>query len=158
MTVVYESSKKIATLKPELHRLGKALARQSSNKSIVEAVMDNKELKEHVYDYVRRKVSEECKSICSKNESILRKPTKTAFLDFSWKTVSSELKTKASLLYNIMLAVADPNSKSESAKSPAICTAVGIQLKQRDACISLIPYVIGIILKISKVSKQVLNV
>ena len=54
-----------------------------------------------------------------------------------------------------MLSVADPNLKSESAKSPAKCTAVGILLKQRDACMSLIPYVIGIILKISKVSKQV---
>ncbi len=154
MSVVYESSTKITTLKPELHGLGKV---QSSNKSIVEAVMDNHELKEHVYEYVRKKVSEECKSLCSKKESILRKPTKTSFLDFSWKTVTCELKKKESLLYNIMLAVADPNLKNESAKCPAICTTVGILLKQRETCISLIPYVIGIILKISKVSKQVLN-
>jgi hypothetical protein len=117
--------------------------------------MDNPELKEYVYEYVCKKVSEECKSICSKKQSIMRKPTKTSVLDFSWKTITCELKTKASLLYNIMLSVADPNLKSESAKSPAICTAVGILLKQRDACMSLIPYVIGIILKISKVSKQV---
>ena len=75
-------ARKLQRLKPELHRLGKALARRSSNKSIVEAVMDNHELKEHVYEYVRKKVSEECKSLCSKKESILRKPTKRHSLTF----------------------------------------------------------------------------
>lgn len=64
-------------LSKDLHRLGKALVRGSSYKSIADAVMDSAELKKAIEDRICSDVNNKCKQICAKNgPSLLRGATK----------------------------------------------------------------------------------
>lgn len=117
--------------------------------------MDNNDLTQAVHEHVCTEVSKECKTLCSKEVSTLQSPSKRPLLNFSWRTVAKIFETKALVLYSILTAVANPNARNKTNKIPAICTAIGILLKQRDDRMSLISYVISLILKARKLPKQV---
>ena len=150
--MTYETGKKVAALPNEMHRLGKALAR-GTLKSVAEAAFQNPKLKPHIEDLVLKDVSRECKSMCSlRQPSILRSIGKEALVKFSWARVSDEFKTKAPLFYRVLLA---GTGKSED--SPAVTSAAAIVLKERDKAMSLVQYVTGLLLKMGKISKQVIQ-
>ena len=142
--VTYESGKKSGELPPELHRLGKALARGSNFKSLADAVMDSPSLKEAIEQRVCNDISKECKRLCSTaNPSLLRGMTKETMSTFSWKAVGTELKTKSPLFLRCVLAAADPVNTTTTTfnpvKHPGVYTAAAILLKKRDKAMSLIP-------------------
>lgn len=158
--VTYESGKKSGDLPPELHRLGKALARGSNFKALADAAMESPNLKEAIKGRICSDISKECKRLCSKADpSLLRGMTKEAMVNFSWQAVGKELQTKAPLFLRCILAAADPANGTattyDAVRHPGVYTAAAILLKKRDKAISLIPYVISTILKVGKTSKTV---
>ena len=158
--VTYESGKKSGDLPPELHRLGKALARGSNFKALADAAMESPNLKEAIKGRICSDISKECKRLCSKADpSLLRGMTKEAMVNFSWQAVGKELQTKAPLFLRCILAAADPANGTattyDAVRHPGVYTAAAILLKKRDKAISLIPYVISTILKVGKTSKMV---
>ena len=158
--VTYESGKKSGDLPPELHRLGKALARGSNFKALADAAMESPNLKEAIKGRICSDISKECKRLCSKADpSLLRGMTKEAMVNFSWQAVGKYLQTKAPLFLRCILAAADPANGTattyDAVRHPGVYTAAAILLKKRDKAISLIPYVISTILKVGKTSKTV---
>ncbi len=159
--MTYESGKKTRILGKDLHRLGKALARGSGYKSIADAVMDSADLRKSIEDRICSDVNNECKKLCSKKvPSLLRTTTKDSVLNFSWQNVMRELSEKAPVFYRLLLASCDYKSilksgLSNNDKYPGICAAAAILLKKRDKCMSLVPYVISLTLKVGKTSKRV---
>ena len=82
--MTYESGNKIGILPKDLHRLGKALSRRSSHKSIANGVMKSAELKKAIEDHICSDINNECKKLCAKNSpSLLRTAKKDNVLNFS---------------------------------------------------------------------------
>ena len=101
--MTYESGRKIGVLPQDLHRLGKALAKGSSYKSIADAVMDSAALRQAVEDRLCSDVNTECKRLCSKtNPTLLRTATKDNVLNFSWHAKSRGVKFVKSRRYFIV--------------------------------------------------------
>lgn len=162
--ITYESGRKTGDLPKELHRLGKALARESNFKALADAAMDSPNLRKAIEERVCADISKECKILCSKgNPSMLRGATKETVLNFSWHTVGKEIQEKAPLFYRLLLASANPNAlktqngadPATNERNPGICTAAAILLKNRDKGMSLVPYILSCVLKMGRTSKMV---
>ena len=81
--VTYESGKKSGDLPPELHCLGKALARGSNFKALADAAMESPNLKEAIKGRICSDISKEHKRLCSMADpSLLRGMTKEAMVNF----------------------------------------------------------------------------
>lgn len=158
--VTYESGKKSGDLPPELHRLGKALARGSNFKALADAAMESPNLKKAIESRICSDISKECKTLCSTaNPSPLRGMTKDSMVTFSWQAVGTELQNKAPIFLRCIMAAADPANGTattyDPVRHPGVYTAAAILLKKRDKAMSLVPYVINTILKVGKLSKTV---
>ena len=81
-------------------------------------------------------------------------------VNFSWNIAREEIQNKAPLLYKVLQAFANPASTkclskaSSSNKHPGICLAAGILLKLRDPAMSLIPYIMSLMMKVSGLKKR----
>lgn len=125
--------------------------------------MDSPNLRKAIEERVCTDVSKECKRLCSKNNpSFLRGATKEKVLDFSWHAVGHEIKEKAPMLHQILLAAGDTNANKNKSddlttaeRNLGICTAASILLKNRDKGMSLVPYVLSCVLKLGGTSKMV---
>jgi len=86
--VTYEPCKKSCDLSTQLHRLGKALARESNFKALADAAMESPNLEEAITGRICSDISKECKLLCSTaHPSLLRGMTKEAMVNFSWQAV-----------------------------------------------------------------------
>lgn len=161
MTVNYSSGRKTKKLSEDLFKLGKALARGSNAKTIANAILSSSELKQSIEDSICKTICDEAKTLCSlKSKSYLRTPTKESMVNFSWNIAREEIQNKAPLLYKVLQAFANPASTkcqskaSSSNKYPGICLAAGILLKLRDPAMSLIPYIMSLMMKVSGLKKR----
>jgi len=130
-------------LPPELHRLGKALARGSNFKALADAAMESPKLKEAIENRICSDIAKECKKLCSTaNPSLLRGMTKESMANFSWQAVGTELQNKAPVFMRCILAAADPANGTattyDPVRHPGVYTAAVILLKKRDKAMSLI--------------------
>jgi len=147
----------------ELHKIGKALARNASFKAIATAVLSNKTLKDNIVELICAEVEGEAKQLCSsKSPSLLKTPNKETRTTFSWELVGKEIEEKAPLISNVLKSVSIPKhskKKGEESKAitPGILLAAGVLLKLRDPTMSLIPYLISLTLRSAGTSKKVLN-
>ena len=154
MTVNYSSGRKTK-------KLGKALARGSNFKTIASAILSSPKLKQSIEDSIFKIICEEAKTLFSlKSKSCLKTPTKESMVNFSWNIAREEIQNKAPLFYKVLQAFANPTSvkcpstASSSYKYPGICLA-GVLLKLRDSAMSLIPYVMSLMIKVSGLKKGI---
>ena len=137
------------------------MARGSNFKALADAALECPGLKEAIEDRVCSDVSKECKNLCSKgNPSLLRTASKENIMNFSWHAVEEEIKERAPFFHSLLLASADPKATNrdptqDNERSPGICTAAAVLLKNRDKAMSLVPYIISTILKVGRTSKKV---
>ena len=81
-------------------------------------------------------------------------------MNFSWHAVEEEIKERAAFFHSLLLASADPKATNrdptqDNERSPGICTAAAVLLKNRGKARSLVPYIISTILKVGRTSKKV---
>ena len=162
MTVNYSSERKTKKLSKDLFKLGKTLARGSNANTIANAILSSSELKQSIEDSICKTICDEAKTLCSlKSKSYLRTPTKESMVNFSWNIAREEIQNKPPYctkcykhLQILLLLNVHQNSKASSSnKYPGICLAAGILLKLRDPAMSLIPYIMSLMMKVSGLKK-----
>ena len=153
MQVAVWGSKRKTTyfhLSRSLKRLGKYVGRGKKS-SIVDAILSNPQLREHMVTAIAKEVQKELKVICCDEHcSILCMKYKTALERFTWETVWQELKNKATTLLNIL-----SGGSSSSTIRPAISMCASILLKLRNPKVNVVQAIVSVVLKGGHASIQV---
>lgn len=135
--------------------MGKYLGR-GNKRSIVQAVLENTNLRHHVIIEVANEIRKEIKKICSrKHDSILRMKTKPALENFSWDRILKELQLHTPTLLAILTKCLPKHKSTSSAIIPAVCTSASILLKMTNPHVNLAQGVLSIILRAGCATKQV---
>ena len=76
--------------------------------------------------------------------------------EFSWENMAAELRNEAPLFFKFLVTIAAPRRQKNKVKGvdlksryPAICTSAGILLKERNAMMSAIQQLVGVIIIVS---------
>ena len=147
---------------PSMEGVGVALA-QGSWREVAAAVMKSVPLRTIVTELILNTIRAECTHLCGHGVSLLHKSTPQDLKAFRWEAVIEEWKREAPLFHAFLFAVAAPPRPRNvikvvdiTSRYPAICMGGAMLLKERNACMSAIHYLSGIILFHGDCKKQVI--
>ena len=142
-----------------LHALTPGMVCGTSD-SVVNAVLNSKELQSRVVKKVEKQVQEECCGLCSrKTPSILTKTSLESIISLKDQDIVNELQEKAPTFYSCLLAASssqrgDPN-KNNQRTTPSISMASSILLKCRNPSMTANAYRLSVLLWHGGAQKQI---
>ena len=130
--------------------------------SVADAIMDQSDLCEMVFERIIDKINSECFHICQLTNPLspFRKINASKCSSFQWKVLVEDLSQKAPTLLKILSSIVTSNDKRKqaavtTAHHPGLCMAVSILLKERNREMCGLQSVISLLLFSSHVDKQV---
>ena len=150
--VAWPSQVKQRKLKTDLEPLRKCLL-QGTWSDIARAAFKVKDLRLELVKLFLKEIGKECYAMVSaKNPSLLRKTSAAEIQDLSLKKASSDLKTRTTLLYSVLMTAATPvcnKRNDEDMWLPSVVVAASVVLKQRCRNMNAVQLMVTTLIKYS---------
>ena len=144
-----------------LSSLGRELA-VGHMPSIAEAIINNKQLADLVWQHFLNKIDQECSVLSQKRSpsSPFRSIAVDGFTTFRWKDCIEDLSLRAPTLLSLLSSIVSHSDhrnekKIESAHYPGICMTTAVLLKERNREMCGVQSLISLILYSSHAEKEV---